>query len=181
MFAKTGGLSFDTKAGRASLFGELTYRPNQPIGLNGTDLLNAFLSNTTPSLLRQDEINTPAGGLYHGFDRQRMLQLQVAAVRPFKNVLAADTVTLAGEAGIRRLPGLLAGADFIPTIGFGHDVKGWSHDGTFSEGRKTVSLSLRGEYQKRFFADLTYVAFSGGDYDELRDRDFVALAAGYGF
>lgn len=231
------GLSFDTQAAGTSLFGELTYRPNQPLGLNGTDLLNAFLSNTAPSLLRQDAVNTPAGSLYHGFDRQRMLQLQLGAVRPVKNVLAADTVTLAGEIGLRHLPGLpdvsqrrygrstafgtgpvngacpagstevtcsdngyvtatawgyrlrasarypglLAGADFIPTIGFGQDVKGWSHDGTFSQGRKTVSLSLRGDYQKRYFADLTYVAAYGGAYDELRDRDYVSLAAGYSF
>jgi len=231
------GLSFDSKVGNTSLFGELTYRPNQPLGLNGTDILNAFLSNTAPTLLRQDAINTPAGSLYHGFDRRRMLQLQIAAARPFKNVLAADSVTLAGEIGVRhfpglpdvserrygrstafgggpvngacqtgatdvmcsddgyvtgtawgyrlrasaRYPGLLAGADFIPTIAFGQDVKGWSHDGTFNEGRKTVSLSMRGEYQKRYFADLTYVAIHGGDYDELRDRDYVSLAVGYSF
>lgn len=50
-----------------------------------------------------------------------------------------------------------------------------------SEGRKTVSLSLRGDYQKRYFADLTYVAAYGGAYDELRDRDYLSLAAGNSF
>lgn len=231
------GLSFDTKAAGTNFFGEFTYRPNQPLGLNGTDLLNAFLSNTAPSMLRQDAIATAAGGTFHGYDRYKQLQLQAGASRAFKDVLGADSLTLAGEVGIRRLPslpdpgvrrygrstvyglgpvsgsclagstavmcsedgyatatswgyrlrasarypGLLAGADLTPSVSFAHDVKGWSQDGVFNEGRKIASLSLRADYQKRYFADLTYVTAWGGTYDNLTDRDYVALSVGYSF
>lgn len=233
------GLSFDSKLAGNTLFGEFTYRPNQPVGLNGSDMLNAFLSNTALSLLRQDAINTVAGSTFHGFDRQKMMQLQVGALRPIKGLLGSDTLTLAGEVGVRRYPdlpdvsvrrygrstafglgpvngtcltgasavmcsndgyvsstswgyrlrasarypGLLAGADFIPTVSFAHDVKGWSHDNVFNEGRKILSVSLRGEYQKRYFADLGYVSVlgKGGDYDSMRDRDYLSFAVGYSF
>ncbi len=231
------GLSFDSKVASATVFGELTYRPNQPLGLNGTDLLNAFLSNTAPTPLRQDAINTAAGGTFQAFDRKQMLQLQLGVLQPFKDVLGADTLILAGEAGYRRYPnlpdvnqrrygrstvfglgpvngvctaatatcsndgyvtedswgyrlrasarypGLLAGADLVPTIGFAHDVKGWTHDNTFNQGRKILNVSLRGEYQKRYFADVSYftVLGKGGDFDNLRDRDYLNLAVGYSF
>lgn len=231
------GLSFDSKLAGTSLFGEATYRPNQPLSLNGTDLLNAFLSNTAPSALRQDATNTAPGATFHGFERKQMLQLQLGALRPFKDVLGADTLILAGEAGYRRYlnlpdanerrygrptvfglgpvngmctaatatcsndgyvtaeswgyrlrasaryPGLLAGADFVPTIGFAHDVKGWTHDNTFNQGRKVLNVSLRAEYQKRYFADLSYFTVVGkeGDFDSMRDRDYLSLAVGYSF
>lgn len=78
---------------------------------------------------------------------------------------------------------MLAGADFIPTIGFDHDVKGWTHDNTFNQGRKILNVSLRGEYQKRYFADLSYftVLGKGGDFDSMRDRDYLSFAVGYSF
>lgn len=234
------GLSLETRVDGTALFGELTYRPNQPLGLNGTDLLNAFLSNTAPSLLRQDAIDTAAGDTYHGYDRHRMVQLQFGAMRPIKGLLGSDTLTLAGEVGIRqypglpdvtvrrygrstlfglgpvsgtclsgstsvmcsnngyvtgsswgyrlrasaRYPGLLAGnGDLVATIGFAHDVDGWSHDGVFNEGRKLLNLTLRGEYQKRYFAELSYLTVlgHGGDYDNFRDRDYLTLSAGINF
>ena len=231
------GLSLESKLAGATLFSEFTYRPNQPLGLNGTDLLNAFLSNTAPTQLRQDATNTAAGSTFHAFDRKQMMQLQLGALRPVKGVLGADTLILAGEAGYRRYPnlpdvnqrrygrstvfglgpvnglctaatatcsndgyvsedswgyrlrasarysGLLAGADFVPTIGFAHDIKGWTHDNTFNQGRKILNISLRSEYQKRYFADLSYftVLGKGGDFDSQRDRDYLSLAVGHSF
>ncbi len=232
------GMSFASKLAGSTLFGEFTYRPNQPLGLNGTDLLNAFLSNTAPTPLRQEATNTAAGAVFSGYDRKQMMQLQIGVLQPFKDVLGADTLILAGEAGYRRYPdlpdvnqrrygrstifglgpvngvcipgatatcsndgyvsqdswgyrlrasarysGLLAGADFVPTIGFAHDVKGWTHDNSFTEGRKILNVSLRGEYQKRYFADLSYftVLGKGGEFDSMRDRDYLNLAVGYSF
>jgi len=82
-----------------------------------------------------------------------------------------------------RYSGLLAGADFVPTIGFAHDIKGWTHDNTFNQGRKILNISLRSEYQKRYFADLSYftVLGKGGDFDSQRDRDYLSLAVGHSF
>lgn len=229
------GLSFDSKLADSTLFGEFTYRPNQPLTLNGTDLINAFLSNTAPTPLRQDATDMAAGGVFRGYDRKQMMQLQVGVMRPFKDVLGADTLILASEAGYRRYPdlpdvnerrygrsaisdegpncvpgasvicrsdgyvsqdswgyrlrasgrysGLLAGADFVPTISFADDVKGWTHDNSFNEGRKILNISLRGEYQKRYFADLSYftVLGKGGEFNSLRDRDYLSFAVGYSF
>ena len=48
---------------------------------------------------------------------------------------------------------------------FGHDPAKWE------------------EYQKRYFADLSYftVLGKGGDFDNLRDRDYLNFAVGYSF
>jgi hypothetical protein len=231
------GLSFASKAADTTISGEISYRPNQPLGLNGTDLLNAFLSNSAASLLRPDASQAAPGSLYHGYDRFKMLQMQLGAVKPFAQVWGAQSLTLAGEVGLRHIAGLpdqsvrrysrstafglgpvagvcqagaseamcsndgyvssnawgyrlraallypaaLAGADLTPSVSLAHDVKGWSHDGVFSQGRKTVSLALRGDYRKKYFADLAYVTSFGGRYDHLRDRDYLNLAVGINF
>lgn len=231
------GLSFDTKAADTAISGELSYRPNQPLGLNGTDLLNGFLSNTAASLLRQDALRTAPGSIFHGYDRYKMIQAQLAASKPIAKVWGAETLTIGGEIGLRhfvslpdpserrysrstayglgpvagvcqagasdtmcssdgyvsanswgyrlraalRYPAALAGADLTPSVALAHDVKGWSHDGVFSEGRKMLTLALRGDYQKKYFADIAYVTSTGGRYDILRDRDYLSLAVGINF
>jgi hypothetical protein len=83
--------------------GELTYRPNQPFSLNSTDLLNAFASNTAPSLLRSDATATARGAVFHGYDRLKMTQAQVAVAKPLGAQLGAASVTLAGEVAYRHL------------------------------------------------------------------------------
>src|SRR5436190_15808838 len=52
------GVSFDTRRGRATrLYGELAYRPNQPLSINFADLADAFVARNPNSLL-----NRPASG-----------------------------------------------------------------------------------------------------------------------
>lgn len=94
--ARILGLTFVTRLPDGSaFFAELTHQPNQPVRLNGTDLLNAFASNVAPSLLRADALATPAGAEYHGFDRLRVTQLKFGGSKPLNNVF-----TVAGEAGM---------------------------------------------------------------------------------
>jgi hypothetical protein len=100
------GLTIDSNLGTTNLSAEFTYRPNQPIGLNGSDVLNAFLSNAAATPLRQDAIKTVPGTIYQAFDRLHMLQLQLAAQRAIKNFLGAGTFTFAGEVGVRNYPDL---------------------------------------------------------------------------
>ncbi len=221
----------------ATVAGELSHRWKQPVQLNASDLLNAFASNTAPSLLRSDAQSAGFGGVFHGFDRFGVTQLQVGARRQWASVLGAQTASFGGEAARKWVHGLpdptvrrygrpdvyglgpvngacaanappkqcssdgyvtgsawgyrlradaryaqvVAGLDLVPSLGFAHDVDGWSFDAVFSEGRKSVVLALRAEFATRYHVELIYNQFTGGRYNNSIDRDFIALSCGARF
>ena len=77
----------------------------------------------------------------------------------------------------------VAGIDLKPSLGWAHDVRGYSPapEATFVEGRKALSLGLDADYRGSYRASLAYTAFFGGQYSTLRDRDFLALGVGMSF
>ena len=74
------GLTFETRSTAGTAFGELTYRPNQPLQFNAADLLGAVLSPVAPTTLRSQERALPPGGTLSGFERHKNVQLQLGAV-----------------------------------------------------------------------------------------------------
>jgi hypothetical protein len=226
-----------------TILAELTYRANQPVMLNGVDLLNAFVSGTAPTLLRADAANAPLGSVFPGYDRYQTLQFNLGVVQPLKGILGAQAGSIAGEIAVKhvfdladptvrryersdifglgpvngscaigiaigsslpqycnsggyvtptaygmRLRGTLLYADVLtpglnlsPTITYGWDIDGWSYDGLLNEGRQFVTLLLRGEYKKTWFAEVSYSPVWGGVYNVSRDRSFATLAVGAKF
>jgi hypothetical protein len=234
---KVWGLNFKTRLpDQTRVFAEYTYRPNQTIQLATADLLSAFVSNTAPTLLRADAAATPAGGIYHGYDRLKMSQFSAGAAKPLGKVLGGD-LTLAGEVGVKYIhdlpdagerryvrsdlygqgpvdgvcmPGatsaqcsndgyassfswgyrlrassvygnVFEGVDLKPTITYVHDVKGWSYDSQFIEGRQLAIVALQVDVKKRFFVEASYTPIWGGTYNFTKDRGFYALAIGATF
>jgi hypothetical protein len=88
-----------------------------------------------------------------------------------------------------RLRGQLAydntfdtGVTVKPSLFWSQDVKGWSADGQFNEGRQVLGVGLGFEYQKRYTLDFTYVNYNlSAKWDPLRDRDYYAVVAGVTF
>jgi hypothetical protein len=80
-----------------------------------------------------------------------------------------------------RFPSLMPGATASASAVFTHDVKGWSGDFLLNEGRKSLNLALRLEYQQRYLAEIVYLPNWGGDYNPAADRDTLALAVGVRF
>lgn len=228
-------LDFATRLPQATIRGELSHRPNQPIQINGLDLLGAF-TTLQPGLLRADANATPTGATYHGYDRKPVTQLQLAASTRRSGILGAAAATFAAEVAVKHVgrlpdvavrrygrsdvfgsgpvpgvacvgsdvtcssrgfvtarswgyrlraelsyPGVIDGIEFKPGIVFGHDVRGWSPDGVFNEGRKSATLSLRGEVGPRYFAEFAWQQAWGGVYDNARDRDAATLVVGLRF
>ncbi len=88
------GLSFNTSLGDISVSGELSYRPNQPVQENTTNLLfkslglaggGAFLNQTN-----------------HGYDELPVTQAQMTMVKFFDQVLGASRLTMLGEVGYSK-------------------------------------------------------------------------------
>ncbi len=70
---------------------------------------------------------------------------------------------------------------WTPSVLVSRDVRGYSHDGAFSEGRRLVRPALRAEIGQHYFGEIQYHRFTGGRYNLLVDRDFVSLVAGARF
>jgi hypothetical protein len=76
---------------------------------------------------------------------------------------------------------VIDGVDLKPTITFAHDVKGWSYDSLFNEGRKLAIVSLQVDVKKQFFVEAAWTPIWGGTYNFTKDRDFYTLAVGATF
>lgn len=68
-----------------------------------------------------------------------------------------------------------------PSVNFAHDVKGWSYDYAFIQGRKSVRLALDADFGKDVFANVAYAASRGGQFNTRKDRDFVVASVGIKF
>ena len=71
-----------------------------------------------------------------------------------------------------------------PRLSFQHDVSGTSPGpgGNFIEGRKSISIGVNANYLEQWAVDLSYTNFSGaGTFNQIRDRDFVAIDFKYSF
>ena len=100
------GLTFETQFKGATAFGELTYRPNQPLQFNAADLLNAVVSNTGPTQLRDRANALPPGGVLTGFERHKAVQLQLGAVGQIPGVLGAAGMNWGAEVVYKNVPDL---------------------------------------------------------------------------
>ena len=73
------------------------------------------------------------------------------------------------------------GAAWTPSLTIAKDFKGYSYDGTLSEGRLTARLALRGDWGKSYFGEMAYTHFGDGNYNLLADRSNLSLMAGVNF
>jgi hypothetical protein len=76
---------------------------------------------------------------------------------------------------------VVAGAALTPSLYFAQDVRGYSYDGTFSQGRRTVRAGVTANWGKTWFTEVAYTAFSGGRYNLLTDRDNATVVVGTSF
>jgi hypothetical protein len=69
------------------------------------------------------------------------------------------------------------GLTMRPALFWGHDVKGVSADGQFSEGRGTLGASVAFEYHKAYTLEFGYVTYrNSAKWDPLRDRDYYSVS-----
>lgn len=69
-----------------------------------------------------------------------------------------------------------------PRIAWSHDFYGNapSSVGTFTEGRKAVTLGLGAEYHENWVFDISYTNYFGNDdHNKINDRDFIGFSIKY--
>jgi hypothetical protein len=100
------GLSFATNLDGTSVGGEVSFRPNMPLNLNGADINLAAVGNAvSPLFVGGDAVNV-AGADVAGYKRMPVLQAQVSATRFIDQVLGSERLTLVGEVGYNHINGL---------------------------------------------------------------------------
>ncbi len=98
--------SFESRWGGGAAYGEFSWRPNQPMQYNLADLALAATSLTAPSPLRAQVDALPPGGVFHGWERHRLLQLELGALQNFPGALGAANLNVSGEVVYKRVPDL---------------------------------------------------------------------------
>ncbi len=93
------GLSFATNLSGWALSGEISYKPDTPIQINGPELLNGLLSESTLLRFTPRVLATDYGQSVDGFDEFDVTQIQMTAIHFFERVLGASRLTLIGEIG----------------------------------------------------------------------------------
>ena len=103
------GLSFESKSGPArQLYGELAYRPNQPLNLNAADMISAFLTRAPNSALNLAKgVNAIGlGGAFEGYDRFKVTTANLGMIQQIPKLVGAERVMLTAELGLSHVAGL---------------------------------------------------------------------------
>ena len=75
-----------------------------------------------------------------------------------------------------------AGVNVTPKLSVAYDQGNGPEPGSqFIDDRLTTGLSVTFVYQNQTSVDLAYTNFSGGDYNQIKDRDNISLSAKYSF
>ncbi|MFI4940024.1 MAG: DUF1302 domain-containing protein [Burkholderiales bacterium] len=84
--------------------------------------------------------------------------------------------------GELNYPNVIDGWSLKPRVFWSQDVHGYSADSYFSQDREVLGLSLRAEYNNKYYAQITYTTFNhDATYDVMHDRDNIAAVAGINF
>ncbi len=102
------GVSFQTNVAGMPISGELSYRPNLPLGIASSDMSRTALQlgqdNTHRGL-----VGLPTGTYIRGYERKEFWQAQLSAVKTIDRILGASRLALAGEVAFNHISGLGSG------------------------------------------------------------------------
>lgn len=99
------GISLSGVVGGTALFSELSYRPNQPLNYNASDVV-AAIAGAGASTPIFDGVAPPLGSTVEGYKRKEVWQYSLGATDNISNVLGAEKLIWAAEAGANWIGGV---------------------------------------------------------------------------
>jgi hypothetical protein len=115
------GASFTTNIGDWAWAGEVSYRPDFPLQINTTELLQPLalgvLAEWSPMLPRV--LAAGPGGYVAGYDNVSYTQVQTSVIKFFEQALGADRISLAAEVGAVFLDGMEDGINYGRSAAYG--------------------------------------------------------------
>ena len=95
---KLYGVSFATNVGGMALSGEVSYKPDTPVQINGNHVLASALAEA-PLPFTSRLIAGGSGATVRGWDTFDVTQVQLTAIQFYEQVLGASRLSLIGEVG----------------------------------------------------------------------------------
>lgn len=151
------GMSFNTTVGEASVFGELAYRPNLPIGVAATnDLLGDLLTQAT-GLALGNQVNI--GGQMvtitdqiHNYERVEAFNTSLGTIYNFGPALSFDSLFGVAELGSEHVRGdslqydSRNGTRYYAGRGNGSYISGYDRDDQINKNAYGYTLVLSGTW-----------------------------------
>ena len=108
------GLSFGTDIGGVSVAGELSYRPNMPLGINGGDMSRTALPGAVKAEGNDDNTyrgyaGIAPGSYIQGYERKEFWQASMSAVHFIDRIWGASRLAMIGEVGANYISGIDSG------------------------------------------------------------------------
>ncbi|MFZ6045426.1 DUF1302 domain-containing protein [Pseudomonas sp. CR3202] len=198
------GLSFNSTLGEATLFGELAYRPNLPIGVASTNdllgdlIVQAPLVNSGGSAdIAGQPIALGTGSSVHNYERVEAFNTSIGAIYNFGPTLIFDSLTGIAELAADHLRGsslkytafdgsvryFASGANKGYSSGFGRDSQvdrnayGYviQFAGTWNDVFAGINLSPYLVFREDFRGN----SYSAGNFIEGRKAHTLGLKASY--
>lgn len=111
------GASLSGKIGTTTIFGELNHKPNQPVGFNGTDLVQfQILANNSP--FTEAGVRPEFGAHVDGYARLPISQFSIGATDAIQDVWGAKNLTWMAELAVNHI-GDIDGQRFGRSSAFG--------------------------------------------------------------
>lgn len=99
------GVSLSGVVGSTAVFGELSYRPNQPLGFNGNDTIQ-FLLRSPNTPFTNPGVTPALGAPIEGYKRMPVSQFSLGATDSVSNVLGASKFSWAAEGAVNHIADL---------------------------------------------------------------------------
>src|SRR5690606_31954780 len=97
------GASFATTLPTGTAWsGEISYRPNAPVGFNATDMTLGLLTPVDPVV---SNLGIEPGGQVRGYKRKKVSQVQSTLIHTFDQNLGGEQMGLVGEAALTHTAG----------------------------------------------------------------------------
>lgn len=151
------GMSFNTTVGNASVFGELSYRPNLPIGIAATNDLLGDLLTQAPQLAGGGRVNiggqqVQLGDQIHNYTRVEAFNTSLGTIYNFGPSLGFDSLFGIAELASEHLRGdslqyeSRNGTRYYSGRGNGSYISGYDRDDQINKNSYGYTLVLSGTW-----------------------------------
>ncbi|SDW97447.1 DUF1302 domain-containing protein [Marinobacter mobilis] len=174
------GVTVSANVAGWSVFGEYSFRPNQPIIYHTGDTVPDIFGATA----NLDALGAPLtgavlaaapGSVFEGYGREKVSQLSIGGIQTFSQVLGADDLVFIAEAGMKYVHDLPS----LDEVRYGRpDAFGSNLAASQGEGSVGCNLGVHPQYQGRVCSDDGFVTDFSWGYRMRGQLNYKGLMAG---
>lgn len=164
-----------------SLFGEYSYRPNQPITYHTGDSIPAVFGATADLAglglsVADDVLAGDPGSFFRGYDREKVSQLSFGGMSAFPSVLGADNFTFIGEVAVKYVHDLPS----LDDVRYGRpNSMGTNFSSSQTAGSPGCNLGVQPHYQSRVCSDDGFVTDLAWGYRVRGQLNYRGVLPGF--